>query len=130
MENLGDGITYLRNPHIARMAHKLRLVEKLGSGIRLIFDSCQKAGIIQPQYQEGGDYVKIIFYFEPARQPKQSDEAVILSFVKLRGKISIKDVMHQLRISRNTATRKLNNLIQNKKLMRIGKGPSVTFVKK
>ncbi len=130
LENLGDGITYLRNPHIARIAHKIRLVEKLGSGIRLIFDSCKKAGIVPPQYQEGGDFVKIIFNFEPSRLPQQSDEDAILSFVKLRGEISIGDVTHLLKISRNTATRKLNNLILQEKLIRIGKGPSVLFTGK
>jgi hypothetical protein len=33
LNNLGDGTTYLRNPTIARIAHKIELVEKLGSGV-------------------------------------------------------------------------------------------------
>jgi Fic family protein len=35
--------------------------------------------------------------------------------------------MNYLDVSRNTATRKLNHLIQQKKLIRKGKGPSVRY---
>ncbi len=31
VNNLGDGTTYLRNPHLVMLARKMKLVEKLGS---------------------------------------------------------------------------------------------------
>ncbi len=125
--NLGDGTTFLRNPHITRMAHRMGLVEKMGSGIRLIFDSCMEAHVKQPVYQEGSDAVKITFYFEPIFQEKQSEEEVIFSLIKVRGKLSIQDVMASLGISRNTATRKLNKFIKEKRIIREGSGPSVRY---
>jgi len=127
LENLGDGTTFLRNPHIARLAHRMGLVEKLGSGIRLIFDSCNKVGLKPPQYLEGGDTVKITFYFEHLKQVEQSEEKTILSLIKGQREVAVHEIMKYLKVSRNTATRKLNRLIKAKKLIRLGKGPSVRY---
>lgn len=127
LENLGDGTTFLRNPHIARIAHRMGLVEKLGSGIRLIFDSCMEAHLKQPVYQEGNDAVKITFYFESILKEKQSEEEIIFSSIERLGKLSIQDVMVSLNVSRNTATRKLNKFVKEKKIIREGGGPSVRY---
>lgn len=127
INNLGDGTTYLRNPVIARIAHKMGLIEKLGSGIRLIFDSCRMAGLKAPRYNEDGDFVKVTFSFELERNIQQSDYATILQLVGVKGEFTINDVMKLLKVSRNTATRKLNKLIKENKLVRYGKGPSVKF---
>ncbi|MCK4869859.1 MAG: putative DNA binding domain-containing protein [Gammaproteobacteria bacterium] len=121
--NLGDGTTYLRNPIIARVAHKIGLVEKLGSGIRLVFDSCEKAGLAKPKYSEDGDFVKITFNFSTGK----IDDNAILELIKSKDEITIAEITRQLSISRNTATRKINNLIDANKIIRIGKGPATRF---
>ena len=72
INNLGDGTTYLRNPAIAKIAHKMGLIEKLGSGIRLIFDSCQKMHLKKPVYSEDGDFVKVTFYFQLEKAKNKS----------------------------------------------------------
>ena len=128
LNNLGDGTTFLRNPHIARLAHKIGLVEKLGSGIRLIFDSCKKAELKQPVYQEGNDTVKITFYFEKETTKNSTDEELIFSLIKTQKELSIQDICQTLKISRNTATRKMNLFVEEKKLVRTGKGPSVRYL--
>lgn len=64
LKQLGDGTTFLCNPNIANLARKWGLVEKMGTGIRLIFDSCQKAGLKPPQFHEEGDFVKVVFFFQ------------------------------------------------------------------
>jgi len=127
INNLGDGTTYLRNPTIARIAHKMGLVEKLGSGIRLIFDSCKKMRLKKPIYSEEGDFVKITFYFQREKNVEKSDEDNILELAKIKKEITIGDIMGQLSISRNTATRKINALIKQSKITRVGKGPSTKF---
>jgi ATP-dependent DNA helicase RecG len=127
INNLGDGTTYLRNPTIARIAHKMGLVEKLGSGIRLIFDSCRKLHLKKPIYSEEGDFVKITFYFQQEKNIEKSDEDNILELAKIRQEITIGDIINQLSISRNTVTRKINILIKQNKIARIGKGPATKF---
>ena len=128
VNHLGDGTTFLRNPNIARLARKLGMVEKMGTGIKLIFDSCKKAGLRIPEFHEEGDFVKVIFFFQPSKQPEISDEESILELAKLRTELNITEVMNYLGVSRNTATRKLNRLIKQKKLLRKGKGPSVRYI--
>ena len=59
-ENLGDSTTYLRNPNIARLARKVGLVEKLGTGIGLIKQSCRKKGLQPPVFIEGTDNFTVI----------------------------------------------------------------------
>ena len=121
VKHLGDGTTFLRNPNIARLARKLGLVEKMGTGIKLIFESCRKAGLTPPEFHEEGDFVKVIFFFQPSKKADISDEESILELAKLRTELTISEVMNYLGVSRNTATRKLNRLIQQKKLIRKGK---------
>lgn len=63
INNLGDGTTYLRNPNIAKIARRSGYMEKLGTGINLIFESCRTAKLKAPEFIEGSDSVKVIFYF-------------------------------------------------------------------
>jgi ATP-dependent DNA helicase RecG len=127
---LGDGTTFLRNPNIARIARQRGIIEKMGTGIRLIFESCKKLGIRRPEYHEEGDFVKIVFFFESVKEPGKSDEESILSLVKTHKKVAVGDVAKFLSVSRNTATRKLQILIDLGKIVRQGKGPSVRYILK
>ena len=130
VENLGDGTTYLRNPNITKMARKYRLVETLGSGIRLIFDSCKKQRLKKPEFDVSGDFVKLIFYFEKIdkrKPPDILDEERIIQWGQKFGEIRIKNIIESIDISRNTATRKMNTLIKRKLFKRYGKGAGVYF---
>lgn len=128
INNLGDGTTYLRNPVIAKIARRMGYMEKLGSGITLIQQSCQKMGIKEPEFFEGADSVKVIFHFLPTSTALETEEEKILKLFALRKEINISDIMKYLNVSRNTATRKLNKLMEKGELHRIGKGPAVRYV--
>jgi ATP-dependent DNA helicase RecG len=45
LKQLGEGRSHLRNPLLAKFARRLRIMKKLGSGVRVMFDECQKRGI-------------------------------------------------------------------------------------
>lgn len=128
--HLGDGTTYLRNPHIARMARRLGLVEKLGTGIRLMFESCKKANLQPPEFQENADSIKVIFPFLFIPQSSVSEQENLLALFTMLHEVRLKEVETYLNISRNTATRKLNQLIELGKIQRHGKGPSVKYILK
>jgi len=127
IENLGDGTTYLRNPVVAKIARKMKLMEKIGSGIRLIFDSCKNEGIKRPRYNEDGDFVKLTFFFEALTEEKPSYSKSLEELVRIKGQLKIHHVMEHWNISRNTATRRLNEMIRQGKLERHGKGPGTYF---
>lgn len=128
IENLGDGTTYLRNPHLTKIARRMKLIEKLGTGIKLILDECAAAGLKKPTFNEDGDFFKLTFSFEPDLNQTDSDEEKILKLLKFHEEATINQVMDALNVSRNTATRKLNKLIESGLIMREGKGPAVRYV--
>jgi len=128
LNQLGDGTTYLRNPTLARLARRLGVVEKLGTGIHLIFESCRNAGIKKPLYIEGADSVKLIFSFLPNEKPTSSDEERLLDLFQIKPEVKLSDVENYLNVSRNTATRKLSRLMDNGKIQRLGRGPAVRYV--
>ncbi len=108
-ESLGGGTTFLRNPTIAKLARRFKLVEKLGSGVRLI---CERSRLRKPIYNEDGDFVKLTLYFEKELNTDLSDEEKIIYLAENLKKITIKDLVDRLRFSRNTATRRMNALIE------------------
>lgn len=128
LNQLGDGTTYLRNPNLARMGRRLGLIEKLGTGIRLMFESCAKAGVAKPVFLEGADSVKVTFSFLPAEKRYSSDEEKLLELFYSRKEVRLAEVEKYLHTSRNTATRKLNALIKTGKIRREGRGPAVKYI--
>jgi len=127
INHLGDGTTYLRNPHIAKLARRLKLLEKLGTGIKLIFDECQAHGVKKPEYYEDGDFVKVIFNFQPSIGENDKDEDVILKLMNMHQEVTVGDIIKLLNISRNTATRKLTALMGKGLIVRKGRGPAVRY---
>lgn len=127
INNLGDGITYLRNPHLVRLAHRMHLVETLGSGIRLMYESCYKAGIKPPEFHEEGDFVKVVFYFQPDRKRHIENDAAIIALLNKTKQTTAAEVASYLGVSHNTAIRKLKELEKQKKLVKLGKGPAVIY---
>ncbi len=128
INNLGDGTTYLRNPIIAKIARRMEHMEQLGTGISLIRSSCKKAGLTPPDFVEGADSVKVVFKFLPDIILDNRDEENLLALFKMRDLVSVNDVADMFKMSRNTATRKLNKLIATGTLKRVGKGPVVKYM--
>lgn len=127
VNNLGDGTTFLRNPLIAKFARKHRLIEKLGSGVRLILQSCEDSRLRTPEFVEGSDFVKLTFFLERKLDGDLTDREKIIQLGEEFGEIKIKDLMERLHISRNTATRRINVLIEEKMFERVGKGAGIYF---
>lgn len=127
IDNLGDGITHLRNPILGRMAHKMKLIEKLGSGIKLIFDSCYENKLASPIYSEDGDYVKVIFYFLPSDTESEPDEERLIALLKFQDVVTIHDIIEHLNRSKNTVFKVLNKLIDEGRVKRIGKGRATRY---
>jgi ATP-dependent DNA helicase RecG len=125
---LGDGTTYLRNPTLAKIARRYGIVEKLGTGIKLVLESCKKAHLQPPEYIEGADSVKVVFNFLPMTDYTSSDEEKLLALFKFRKELRLSDVEKYMGVSRNTATRKLNKLIDKGKIVRQGRGPTVRYI--
>ena len=120
LSNIGDGTTFFRNPTIIKAFRRLGLIETLGSGVRLIFDSCKKENLKMPEYHEEGDFVKLCFSFQKERCEKLSDEDGIIEFLKNQAEATLTEIADYLGISRNTVSKKISKLVKLDKVVRLG----------
>lgn len=129
LQNLCAGITYLRNPIICKIMREAKYIEKLGTGFITIFNSYAKRGLKTPQVIEGENYVKCILPRETTNEKSMiaNEPNKLLQLFTTQLEISVQDVVRHLSISRATAVRQLNKLIENNKIERIGQTKSVRY---
>jgi ATP-dependent DNA helicase RecG len=127
INNLGDGSSHLRNPLLAKFARRLRLVEKLGSGIRLMFESCAKGKVVPPRFYEDGDFLKVVFSFESVKAPTDDLYCIVKNLFAESPRARSRDILQLTNASRNTVTNVLNRLIKEKLIKRFGKGAGVYY---
>lgn len=128
INQLENGITYIRNHVICRIFREAGYIEKLGSGFLTLFQSYRQHQLPEPQVIEGTGYIKCIL----PRQNKTiryDDQDDILRLFYSANDISTKEITAALGISRQTAARRLSELVKQGILEMIGKGPAVRYRK-
>jgi predicted HTH transcriptional regulator len=103
-----------------------KYIEKLGSGFLTIFKSYEEYRLRKPTLIEGENYVKCIL---PRIAAEEGDEESLLRLFDLGAKISVSDVITHLKLSRTTAVRRLNALLETKQIKKIGKGRGTIYIK-
>ncbi len=128
LKNLKSGITYLRNPMICKIFREIGYIEKLGTGLIAIFESFEKRGLLDPKIIEGENYVKCILprIFKKKIILNKEEENLEKLFA-LSIEISVEDVQNILGVSRQTASRKMNKLIESGFVERVGKTRSTRY---
>jgi ATP-dependent DNA helicase RecG len=129
VESLGDGTTFLRNPTVANLARKFKLVEKMGSGIRLIKESCAAAHLPPPAFFEGGDYVKVVFEWtlNTHLEAEGQGEFPFRHLFNENGQLTPARLMQETMDSRRTISRKLKRWVEQGYLKRHGQGAGVYY---
>lgn len=126
-DQLLRGMTYLRNPSICKVFRELGLVEKMGTGFIQIFHSYGKTNLPSPQIIEGDNFVKCILP-RPFNRAKNEVEAPnIMSLFFSKNEITVHDVMSKFSVSRATAQRWLQSLIDQHQIMRLGQTRNVRY---
>lgn len=120
---------FARNPRIARVCADLRIGQELGEGIRRIFAEMRKVGLTDPMYRQGTGSVRLrldaIQRLNPevaARLPKGSQEVLDL-LRSARTPMGTGEVGEALRMSRPTATSRLQALRDEGLIEWVGKSP-------
>ena len=126
-KNVLSGITYLRNPAICKVLREAKYIEKLGSGLIKIFESFEEYGLEIPQLIDGGDYVKCVLPRKLKELVELDDSMKILDLFKIYKEISIKDVESKLSISKSTALRRINEMIEQSVIIRIGHKRNIRY---
>jgi ATP-dependent DNA helicase RecG len=126
LKNLGNGISYSRNPNLRHLARKANLVEKRGFGFRLILSECRKNGNPPPEVIEGPHHVKVVFSRKHTHldiHMSLPDRYERLSVLRGQGKpFQVREAAAALGVSHGTARARLKELIDSGWLKQTGSG--------
>ena len=121
-----------RNSRLVLLFNRAHLIEHYGTGTLRIVSSCVAAGMPTPEFsQESGMFV--VRFWNAAREtaPQTAvgdNQGRILRIARQRGRVQTKDVMEILQVSRSTAVRVIQSLVDAKVLHRVGEsGPNVYY---
>lgn len=129
INDLESGITYTRNPVIAKILWEAGYIEKMGSGFITLFDSYRNAGLAMPEVIEGTNYVKCILPRYKMIEDQSQNEIRILRLFNSHNELSRANIVTQLNIPRATVGRLLSSLVKDGKLQRLGSGRSTKYRK-
>lgn len=126
------GISHIRNTLIAKIMRQMGYVEKLGSGLMTIVDSCLREGLVRPAIIDGGSFTKVILYKTEGDSPivktdldKVSNE--ILQQIEIHEERSAREIIQVLGMAKTTVIRKLNLLCDLGLIQKTGKARSVRY---
>jgi ATP-dependent DNA helicase RecG len=129
-ETLGDGTSYIRNSVLSQTARRLNLIEKRGTGIKLIIESVRDYGLPQPVFEEGSHWFKVsLFFIKNQQSGITNQEMAIMALFETKEKLKSADVCQELNVSKATGVAFLDKLIQKNRIVRQGKGPKTCYVK-
>jgi len=130
VDQLEMGITYIRNHLICKLFREAGYIEKLGSGFLTLFNSYRQYHLPSPKIIEGTGFIKCILPRSDrqgrAYQAKENDDE-ILDLFYANPEMNVREIIKILPISRQTAARRLSELVRVGKIKRIGKGPAVRY---
>lgn len=121
INDIGKGVSEIRNRLIVKIFREYRYIEQLGSGINRIIDTAKQTEQPLPVFEEVGNFFKVTLY----NCPEKKDELV--SFIYEQGEVAVADMIKRFGWHRNTITKKLRQLEQQGKIIKTGKGPSVRY---
>jgi ATP-dependent DNA helicase RecG len=106
ISELGNGISYARNPRLRHLCRKAGLVEKRGMGFRIMIDACQKNGNPSPLIEEGSNHVKVTLFLHKSTSsdtPLPDELSPLEEYRSRRQSFQTHEASQLLGVSINTA---------------------------
>ena len=124
-----------RNPRLAGVFHRAKLVEKWGTGTTRIINACRTHGLTTPDFViESGMFIvrftvstQLINAFE---EPLNNRLQKAITFIFEKGSINVDEYQTEFNVSRRQAQRDLKQLVQNGSIIVDGKGPTTRYIAK
>ena len=130
LQDYFSGISYARNPHLRQLARKSGLVEKRGLGFRLMFQACKDNGNPPPDIIEQPTSVRVVLWrtFDLSLKEILPHELNPLEpLAKSKEPFTTSEAAKLLGLSKNTARKYLQELIDKKTLEIRGKGRATKY---
>jgi ATP-dependent DNA helicase RecG len=131
----GNHSSYPRNRNIADIFFRAGYIESWGRGTNKIIDTCVEAGLPEPAIQEYEKGINVTFwkdiyneeYLKKSGLSERQVKAVI--YAKENGRITNKDYQELNKVSKATATRDLQELLEKMLLKNSGlKGAGAGYI--
>ncbi len=136
LEDILLGLSVCRNPKLAAVFYRLKLIEAYGTGLPKIIKAYARSGL-EPKFEVTGNAFRITLPNRNASakeenmsdRPKSNEER-ILTFAELHGHIVRSDVDTLLGVSQATANRILKRMVADGLLYQDGSGRRTRYIKK
>jgi ATP-dependent DNA helicase RecG len=126
LADFGLGTSEIRNRQIVKMLRKAGYIEQLGTGIMRMRQACRQAGLPAPEFQEVGNFLKVVF---PRRQMSLPEELKSLyDLLNAESELASSQIADRLGIHQNTALNRLKKLQDLRLVRKKGRGSEVTYV--
>jgi len=126
-EYLYSTISQLRNPIIAGVFHRLKIIERFGTGVMRI-QAAYSESTTKPSFDISENYLKVQLPVIALELLSLSDdEQTALNIFKAERELSRSALEEKAGFNKSKAIRVLNSLIDKHILVRLGSGPSSTY---
>lgn len=121
LEELENGVSSLRNKNLAAVMYRLRIIEAYGTGIPRIFGAYTDLPF-KPSITTGGSTFTITL-------PAERDDGTvtIMNFLKDRAVFTRAELEENLGLNKSEAVAKINMLLENGSIIKMGNGRSVKY---
>ena len=125
LQDLGEGISEVRNRLIVKIFREAGYIEQLGTGIMRIKEACRKNALPEPKFEETGNFFKVtIFRTRLTLSPDLKD---VYELIKQGAPLGSKEIARKLNIHQNTALKRLRWLEEKGLIHKQGSGPRVRY---
>lgn len=125
LQDLGEGISEVRNRFIVKIFREAGYVEQLGTGIMRIKEACRTNALPEPKFEETGNFFKTIILRSHLILPPDLED--VYELIKQGGPISSKEISEKLNVHQNTALKRLKLLEGKGLIYKQGSGPRVRY---
>ena len=125
LQDLGEGISEVRNRFIVKIFREAGYVEQLGTGIMRIKEACRTNRLPEPKFEETGNFFKATIF--RARLTLSLDLEDVYELIKQGIPLGSKEIAMKLNIHQNTALKRLSRLEEKGLIHKQGSGPRVRY---
>ena len=123
VDEIKQGVSKLRNRVIGQVFYRLGLIERWGSGIRRIIDSCLEAGFRAHVFEEIGTHFRVTLFTQVTAKPTIDEvDQKIVSALKQSEGLSTKEIAETINKSQRATRTRLINLIEKGLVVEVGQG--------
>ena len=125
LQDLGEGISEVRNRFIVKIFREAGYVEQLGTGIMRIKEACRTNALPEPKFEEMGNFFKVTIF--SSRLPLSPDLEDVHDLIRPGAPSGSREIAEKLNIHQNTALKRLKQLEEKGLIHKQGSGPRVRY---